>query len=85
MSKKASDPARRLGIYKQFSDVPEEHRLESYQDRYENRDLWGEFIIEVFLPQHNSYQTQQEVRRTRRKMEYCDGRTATSPRSWTAR
>ena len=67
MSQKAADPARRLGIYKQFSDVPEEHRLESYENRYENRDLWGEFLIEVFLPQYNCYQTQQEARRTHRK------------------
>lgn len=52
-----SDPAERPGIYKRFSDVPERHRLESFQARYDGGDLWGEFLIEVFFPRYNSYQT----------------------------
>ncbi|QLD86188.1 hypothetical protein HWV23_10800 [Natronomonas halophila] len=67
MSQKTTDPDGRLGVYKQFSDVPERHRLESYHDQYQGRDLWGEFLIEVYFPQHNAYQTQQEARRTGRK------------------
>lgn len=67
MSPISSDPARRIGVYKQFSEIPHEHRLESYSERYAGRDVWGEFLVEVFFPRHNSYQTQQEARRTGRK------------------
>lgn len=75
MAPKSNDPTDRIGVYKRFDEVPERHRLESYRDRYEGRDLWGEFLIEEFFPKHNAYQTQQETRRTGRQwrevMEEC--------------
>jgi len=67
MSPIPDDPSKRLGIYKRFEDIPAEHRLESYRDQYRGRDTWGEFLTQVFLPQHNTYQTQQEARRLTRK------------------
>lgn len=51
----------------QFSELPYGHRLGSDSERYADRDVWGEFLLEVFFPRHNSYQTQQEARRTGRK------------------
>ena len=69
MSPISDDPSKRLGIYKQFEDIPAEHRLEAYRDQYRGRDTWGEFLTQVFLPQHNSYQTQQEARRLTHKWQ----------------
>ena len=62
MGSKATDPTKRLGVYKRFNDVPPEHRLESYHKQYEDQDIWGKFLIEVLFPKHNSYRTQQQAR-----------------------
>ena len=67
MSPISRNPTDRLGVYKSFEDLPEDYRLESYDEAYHHRDVWGEFLIEIFFPVHNSYQTQQEARRVGRK------------------
>ena len=43
---KPTDPARRMGVYKRFTDVPSHRRLEEFEHDYEGRetDAWDEFI-----------------------------------------
>lgn len=42
----SEDPNDRMGVYKRIEDVPTQHRLERYTERYENRDVWAEFCEE---------------------------------------
>lgn len=69
MTQKATDPTKRLGVFKRFADVPEEYRLETYRDAYRDTDPWGEFLIQVFLPKHNTYRSKQQARLAGRKWD----------------
>ena len=38
------DPVYRAGVYVSIDDVPEHHRLRNYENRFEGRDCWSEYI-----------------------------------------
>ena len=40
---KSRDPAKRLGVFKRFAEVPNHHRLEQYTDRYRGSQTWQTF------------------------------------------
>lgn len=48
----SSDPKDRMGVYKSLEDVPAHRRLEGYQDRYEGKNTWNEFLDEHLFPTH---------------------------------
>ena len=41
---KSADPADRVGVYKQFADVPARYRLQQHAAAYADRDVWAEFM-----------------------------------------
>ena len=43
---KPKDPNKWMGVYKALEDVPEGRRLYQFQDSYEGRDVWAEFLQE---------------------------------------
>lgn len=61
--RKPTDPESRMGVFKQFEDVPTEHRLERYADRYEGRDVWDEWAIQA-MQTHTSERYAAHVDRT---------------------
>lgn len=43
---KATDPARRMGVYKTLGDVPDRYRLHQHADAYAGRDIWAEWVAD---------------------------------------
>lgn len=41
---KATDPARRMGVYKTLGDVPDRYRLHQHAAAYAGRDVWAEWL-----------------------------------------
>lgn len=66
MSKTAAD---RMGVYKTLMDVPERHRLSTFEGMYADRDLWEEFID--FCKENKGYSATwyHLAGRTRRRFE----------------
>ena len=60
---KSTDPADRLGVFKRFADVPEEHRLSQYADAYTGRDVWAEYCRAHLSDQGDSESFQRMVDR----------------------
>lgn len=46
MRGKLSNPAKRMGVFKQLENVPSRYRLNTYSASYEGRDVWSEFMDE---------------------------------------
>jgi len=44
-----------MGIYKQLEDVPIEHRLAQYGDRYDGRDVWSEWAAQAMEDRSERY------------------------------
>ena len=62
-AKASENPAKRLGIYKRISDVPQSRQLSTFSRSYEGRDVWGEWVTaEMDLP-NRSESTQGKVAR----------------------
>ena len=41
---KATEPTRRMGVYKRLGDVPDRYRLAQHAAAYEGRDVWSEWV-----------------------------------------
>ena len=61
-SRKATNPAKRIGVYKRLGDVPNEHRLERYADTYEDVDVWKEYLNTYLFERYSSERFQQDAR-----------------------
>lgn len=42
----ATDPERRMGVYKRLADVPDRYRLHRFAAAYDGRDVWTEYVEE---------------------------------------
>lgn len=62
---KSKNPTDRMGVYHKLSDVPHQHRLARYRDRYEGRDVWAEWAAHV-TERNSSQRYAAQLERTER-------------------
>ncbi|MEF8906968.1 MAG: hypothetical protein V5A13_03820, partial [Haloarculaceae archaeon] len=56
----------RMGVYKQVTQVPDRHRLSTYADRYEGRDIWAAYVSDE-IPDDRSERFIEDVERIERR------------------
>lgn len=64
---KPTAPRGRMGVYKRLEEVPAEHRLRSYRDRYEGLDVLETFLTEYLFDRYSSDRFVEDTRRAARR------------------
>lgn len=49
---KTADPRDRMGVYHRLETVPDRYRLGNYENAYDGRDVWGEWVDTLDLTDH---------------------------------
>lgn len=60
---KSRHPKDRMGVYKDFKDVPDRYRLSQHSSAYNGRDVWGEFLTNHLFEKYNSKRFKEDARR----------------------
>lgn len=68
------DPADRLGVFKSFGNTPAEYRLETYQNEYDGRDVWAEYVQASGISDLSTDRREKAERAGKRWKEFMDGR-----------
>lgn len=60
-------PHARMGVYKDFREVPDHHRLERHESAYADEDVWGDYLEWYLVPPRDSEAKRKQADRSFRK------------------
>lgn len=58
-----ADPAGHMGVYQCLDDVPDRRRFHQYEDIYEGRDTWGDYLDEHLFERVTGERGREDARR----------------------
>lgn len=62
-----ADPRNHLGVYATLDDVPEEHRLRNFEESFEDRDAFEEYLEMIVLPEVETLRWLKRIERVGRE------------------
>jgi len=70
-----STPEEYASAIQQYNEIPSRYRLETFENEYQEKDIWGTYVEDVVLEQHDSERMQRTLRLSGEAwMEHMQGR-----------